>query len=484
MIEAARELRKRKLPCDVLHIDPYWMDIQPNLVCTLRWGEKNWKNHRQMVDQLTERHFKLSLWICPYIPLASELYAEASEQGLLVRDDEGRLIVNKGLMNWFSCDFVYIDFTNPAACEWYKGQLKRLIGEGADVLKVDLGEIAPDEAQYFNGMSGLEGHNYFLLAYQRTVFEAVAEVKGDEAMIWARSGYIGSHKYPVHWAGDVKCDFDNMAGQLRAVLGAGMSGFIFFSHDIGGFTGIKTKPPVLFTRWWQFGMFTSHARVHGADHSQPWKYGRQIMDICLKYTRLRYSLLPHIYSAAIECCQKGEPMLKALVLEYPDDPAVRNNCTDYLFCNDFLVAPVFFEEGVRKVYLPEGTWIDYWTDEAHEGGRWIDCYCKLEKMPLFVRAGSIIVKMPPSLFIDERNPWERLIVEIYPGRGGSQKVYSSPTKCGEVSYEVADGVLAVTTRDIDCPVQLVLRGRGDFRACTLNGAEVDTSKTSEPQTGV
>ena len=450
LMDIAQEIRKRELPVDVLHIDPPWMDLNC-LVCHLEWGE-NFKNREQMVKVLKERGFKLSLWIAPYVPLDCTMYEEGLEGGYFVKDREGNLIVNKGQMNFWSPDFVYIDFTNREAENWFKKKIKRILNEGGDIIKVDLGELGPEEALYHNGMDGAEGHNFYTLEYQRIVYEATREVKQDEAMIWCRSGFIGSHMYPVHWAGDVACNFDNMEGQLRAILGAGMSGFIFFSHDIGGFSGIPT--PELYVRWFQFGMFTSHARAHGGTRHEPWFYGERVMEICKKYAELRYSLLPHLYSSAAECCIKGEPMVKALVLEYADDPNTRNIDSEYLFCNDFLVAPMFIAEGSRKIYFPEGRWIDYWNGDCYEGSRWVDYACSLERLPLFVRAGSIILKTKSGQYINEKKSWENLILEIYPELSGEKKVYFDKNDYGVVRYRMENEIVVITAENIDAKIEV------------------------------
>jgi alpha-D-xyloside xylohydrolase len=442
LIDIAHETREKQVPADVLHIDPVWMGMK-SLVCNFEWGD-NFSEYKRMVQEMRSLGFKLSLWIAPYIPQDCRMYEEGIQAGYFVKDALGHVIVNEGPMNFWSAPFVYVDFTNPAAEHWFKQEIKRVIHEGGDVIKVDLGELGPEEAVYHNGMRGIEGHNFYTLEYSRVVFEATHEIKGDETLIWCRSGFIGSQKYPVHWAGDVRCDYPNMAGQLRAVLNAGMSGFVFFSHDIGGFVGEPT--PDLYTRWYQFGMFTSHARCHGGADHEPWQFGDEVFRICKQYTELRYRLLPYIYSSAVESVKKGEPMLKALVLQYPDDLNVRNLDTQYLFGEDMLVAPVFVKEGMRKLYLPQGKWIDFWSKKVYTGEQWIEMYCTLDVMPLFVRHGSVIVTTEVQHHIEEKQPWNKLYVDIYANGQGSKDIYWSPTEYGTISYETtASGVTWKTT---------------------------------------
>ncbi len=435
----------------VLHIDPVWMNMK-SLVCNLEWGD-NFSQHERMVQEMRSLGFKLSLWVAPYIPQDCRLYEEGIQGGYFLQDGEGNVIVNEGPMNFWSAPFVYVDFTNPQADRWFKEEIKRVIREGCDVIKVDLGELGPDEAVYYNGMRGIEGHNFYTLEYSRVVFEATQEIKGHEAMIWVRSGFIGSQKFPVHWAGDVRCNYPNMAGQLRAILNAGMSGFVFFSHDIGGFVGEPT--PDLYARWYQFGMFTSHSRCHGGAKHEPWQYGEEVYQICKKYTELRYSLLPQIYSSAVQCVNQGEPMLKALVLEYPHDYNVRNLDTQYLFTNDMLVAPVFMQEGVRKVYLPAGNWIDFWTRKGYTGQQWIDVYCSLDHMPIFIREGSMIVTTDVKDHIEENSEWDTLYVDIYASSGqGSKHIYWSPTDYGTISYAMTPSGMQWNATNISAKVRV------------------------------
>lgn len=468
VLNAAREFRRREMPIDVLHIDPPWLVDGDTLVCTYQWGEA-FPHYKEMLQELERLHFKLSLWISPYVPVGCAMYAEGLAAGYFVKDKQGNTLVNQGPMNWWSKPFVYIDFTNPATERWYKDKLKNILRAGPIILKTDLGELGADEAVYSNGMDGKEGHNFYTLEYQRVVFEATQAVRGEEAMIWCRSAYIGSQKYPVHWAGDVKCDYENMAGQLRAMLGIGMSGLPFFSHDIGGFVGDPT--PDLFLRWFQFGMFSSHARIHGSARREPWDYGEEIAASCKSYLELRYSLLPHIYSTAVESCTSGEPVCKALVLDYSDDPTVRSLDNEYLFCNDFLVAPMFEAAGERKIYLPEGNWIDFWTQEILSGGRWIKQYYPLERLPLFVKGGSILLRTEPTVFIDENISWDQLTIEIYPGESGSKIVHQNAHHTGSIKFEVMDNIIHISTENI--LVRPIIRLIGDQKTCILNGKIMD-----------
>lgn len=438
LIDATEEIRSHNLPCDVLHIDPTWMDVD-SLVCDLKWGG-NVPHPQNLTSTLRERGFKLSLWMSAYVPAEGEMFEEGRENDYFLKDADGNLIVNPGCMNFWSAPFVYVDFTNPDAADWYKERCKRVLQDGAALLKTDLCELGPEEAVYHNGMVGYEGHNFFTREFGRVAYEAGREVHGEEAMIWCRSGTVGSQCNPVHWAGDVRCNFDSMLGQLRAILGAGMSGFVFFSHDIGGFQG--TAWPELYIRWFQLGMFTSHARAHGGPDHEPWAHGAEAERICLEFDKLRYSLMPYIYSSAVECCREGLPMLRALILEYPEDRNVRHICDEYLFGPDLLVAPVF-ENGARSrsVYLPEGEWLDWWCHDVLAGPRWIEADAPLDRIPLYVRRGAIIPRIEPQQHLTEGELWENLQFDIFPDEAGSVRVYRTAQECVEYAYSLeADGI--------------------------------------------
>jgi alpha-D-xyloside xylohydrolase len=450
LVAAAEEIRSHGLPCDVLHIDPPWMDVE-SLVCTLAWG-KRFPDPQAMIRTLRERGFKLCLWMSAYVPTAGEMYEDGLAKGFFLKDAEGRLLVNAGAMNFWSAPFVYVDFTNPAAAAWYKERCVRILRDGVAVLKTDLCELGPEEAVYHNGLSGGEGHNLFTREFARVVYEAAREVHGDEALIWCRSGTIGAQGNPVHWAGDVSCNFDSMLGQLRAILGAGMSGFVFFSHDIGGFQGRAW--PELYIRWFQFGMFTSHARAHGGEDHEPWAYGAEAERICQEFARLRYSLMPYIYSSAVESCRQGLPLLRPLVLVYPGDRNVRHICDEYLFGPDLLVAPVF-EDGARSrpVYLPEGDWLDWWSHQVVSGPRWITADAPLDRIPLYVRRGAIIPRVPPGEFLREGEPWKELRLDIFPAARGETRIWRTPDDFDVVSYTHVDGKM-----EMCCPKHVAPAG--------------------------
>jgi alpha-D-xyloside xylohydrolase len=389
----AAGLRERGIPADVLHLDTDWFEEDWN--CDLKFAADRFADPEEHLRKLRQDGFRVSLWQYNFVPAKAnnDNYREGREKGYFALGPDGGLFAyptgTKG--DWI--DDAIIDFSNPKAAEWYAAQIRNLIRMGAATIKTDFGEGIPEEA-VFRNIEGRRVHNLYSLVYNSVVAEAVRDVTG-EHIVWARSGTAGSQRYPVHWGGDSQCSWAGLAGTLKGGLSLGLSGFAFFSHDIGGFIGRPS--PELYVRWAQLGLFSSHARCHGAgnDNSrEPWTFGPEAERIFKKYDFLRYRLLPYIYSQARACSRTAKPMLRHLVIDYPDDPNVRHLEDEYLFGDSFLVAPVLApleETRERRIYLPAGVWVDYWTKQpVTSRGEWIDREVDLETLPLYVKAGSII----------------------------------------------------------------------------------------------
>ncbi len=229
------------------------------------------------------------------------------------------------------------------------------------VIKTDFGEAAPLDGVYYDGTPGSHMHNLYPLLYNKAVFEVTREETG-AGVVWARSAWAGSQRYPLHWGGDSSPNYANMLPQLEGGLSFGLSGFQFWSQDIGGFHGaIEEK---LLIRWMQIGLFNSHSRIHGFGDRELYKFGPETQRICGDYLRLRYRLLPYIYGSARQCVESSLPMTRPLVVEYQHDPTVWNMSDEYLFGDSLLVAPIFSEAPLRQVYLPEGMWTDLVEQKA------------------------------------------------------------------------------------------------------------------------
>jgi alpha-D-xyloside xylohydrolase len=207
-----------------------------------------------------------------------------------------------------------------------------------------------------------------------------------------------------------------MAASLRGGLNFILSGFAYWSHDIGGYT--HESSPALYARWAQFGLFCSHARAHGTSPREPWAFGEETEAVFLKYATLRYRLLPYIFSCAARAAATGRPLMRPLLLDYQDDLTTHTLDLQYLFGDAFLVAPVFSEESEVPIYLPRGRWVDYWSKQTHGGPGWISVHAPLDTLPLFVREGSIVPMGPEVQYVGEK-PLDPLTLDIYPADEGS-----------------------------------------------------------------
>jgi alpha-D-xyloside xylohydrolase len=301
-----------------------------------------------------------------------------------------------------------LDFSNPAAVEWYQGKLANLLRMGVGAIKVDFGEAAPSNGIYASGRTGFYEHNLYPLRYNKAVADITRKTTG-ENIIWARSTWAGSQRYPIHWGGDAESTDQGMAAELRGGLSFGLSGFSFWSHDVGGFTARADES--LYLRWLAFGMLTSHSRCHGVSPKEPWEYGPKVMDTFRHVDELKYRLMPYIYAQAKDCSERGLPMLRALFVEYPDDPGSWLVDNEYLFGSDMLVAPLLESVTARDVYLPPGKWIDYQTGKVYAGG-W--SHIESDSIPsvVLVRDGAAIPHMKPAqstAFMD----WSSLELVVY-----------------------------------------------------------------------
>ena len=391
--DVAKKVRENDIPCDVLHLDTAWFNRDWN--CDLKFSQERFPNPKENIERYKKDGFKISLWQYNFIPPNddNENYHEAVKYGYLSKDKDGKPYQLPDSCQGSWVKDVTIDFSNPDACKWYGDKIKELIRLGAAAIKTDFGEGIAEDAIYQN-IVGKHFHNLYSLVYNRVIFNATKEVS-DENIVWARSGTAGSQRYPLHWGGDSQCTFEALAGTLRASLSLGLSGIPFFSHDIGGFLGTPTDE--LYVRWAQLGFFSSHSRCHGVgdnNYREPWRFSKEACDIFRYYDKLRYSLMPYIYEQAEKCTQTGLPMTRALYFEYPEDRNVRHIDDEYLFGDSLLVAPVLkplSKTDIREIYLPKGTWFDYFTKEKIEStGMWIRKKVDLKTMPIFVKEGTTL----------------------------------------------------------------------------------------------
>ncbi|HUI55397.1 MAG TPA: TIM-barrel domain-containing protein [Bryobacteraceae bacterium] len=376
--DVAAKLRQNRIPADVIHIDTGWFETDWR--CDYRFSTTRFKDPAQMMADLKRDGFHISLWQLPYFVPKNSLFPEILAKGLAVKDGKGNLPFEDAVL----------DFTNPATVAWYQEKIAGLLRMGVGAIKVDFGEAAPQMGVYANGRTGFYEHNLYPLRYNRAVAEITKQVTG-ENIIWARSAWAGSQRYPLHWGGDSGNDDTSMAATLRGGLSFGLSGFSFWSHDIGGFT--QRSPEELYRRWMPFGMLTSHSRCHGAPPKEPWAYSPQFLDDFRRADEMKYRLMPYVYAQAKDSSGRGLPMVRALFIEYPEDPGAWLVEDEYLFGADILVAPLM-EAGTsaRDVYLPAGQWIDYQTGKTYSGG-WHNIQAGQIPVVMLVRDGAVIPHM-------------------------------------------------------------------------------------------
>jgi alpha-D-xyloside xylohydrolase len=389
----AARLRKEQYPFDVLHVDTGWFATEWK--CDWTFSKERFPDPPDFFRRMREQGFRVSLWQYPYVNRDLPLAKLALEKGYVGKPTEPTSGADLGYT---------IDFTNPAAMSWYQGMLERLLEMGASAIKADFGESIDTQAIY-KGATGAKYGHLFPLLYQRAVWEVTNKVRG-ENIEWARSGWAGSQRYPVHWGGDSACTFDGLAGTICGGMHLGLSGFGFWSHDVPGFYGVPnfmtTRPsPELYIRWTQAGTFTSHMRYHGSTPREPWEYP-SVSDIARQWLRLRYALLPYLLTQAEECCRSGYPMFRSLVIEWPDDATVWVVSDEYMLGDAFLVCPVLSPSGERDVYLPTAKWVDFWNGGVITGPQQLkQVKSPLSRLPLYVRYGARVEFAEPVQYTDQ-----------------------------------------------------------------------------------
>ena len=375
----------RDIPLSVFHFDCFWM--KGFNWCDFTWDEETFPDPVGMLKRYHDRGLHLCCWINPYIAQASPLFREGMEHGYLLKKTNGDVWQT----DLWQAGMGILDVTNPDARAWYCGYLRKILRMGVDCLKTDFGERIPvKDIAYFDGKDPLHMHNYYSFLYNKMVFDLLKEERGEgEAILFARSATAGSQQFPVHWGGDNSASYISMAETLRAGLSMSHSGFGFWSHDISGFE--QTAPADVYKRWAAFGLLSSHSRLHGSSsYRVPWLFDEESCDVVRKFTRLKCRLMPYLYGAAVEAHEHGTPMMRPMMLEFPDDPACDTLDRQYMMGESLLVAPVFHADSHVDYYLPDGLWTSLLDGRKVQGGHWQKETHDFLSLPLMVRPGTVL----------------------------------------------------------------------------------------------
>ncbi|CUP90018.1 MULTISPECIES: alpha-xylosidase [Hungatella] len=375
----------RDIPLHVFHFDCYWMEAYE--WCNFTWDPKTFPDPAGMLKRYHDRGLKICVWINPYIGQKSPLFQEGMEHGYLIRKTNGDVWQT----DMWQAGMGLVDFTNPDAAAWYQGKLKTLLDMGVDCFKTDFGERVPvKDIAYYDGSDPVKMHNYYTYLYNQAVFQLLERERGTgEAVLFARSATVGGQQFPAHWGGDCSATYPSMAETIRSGLSLACAGFGFWSHDISGFE--NTAPADIYKRWCQFGLLSSHSRLHGSSsYRVPWLFDDEACDVLRKFVKLKCALMPYLYRQAVKAHEEGIPMMRPMFVEFPEDRACEPLDKQYMLGDSLLVAPVFKESGEVEYYLPEGVWVNLLTGTTVKGGRWQKETHDYFSLPLMVRPGSIV----------------------------------------------------------------------------------------------
>lgn len=412
---------ERKIPLQIFHFDCFWM--KEFELCGFEWDKSQFPDPTAMLSRLKDRGLGISVWINPYVSQHTVMFDEGMENGYFIKNKDGSI---------FQCDIwapglAIVDFTNPAACAWFAAKIRRLCEMGVNCIKTDFGERIPTDVCYYDGSDPNKMHNFYTHLYNKTVFEVLKDYYGENgACLFARSATAGGQQFPVHWGGDCYADYPSMAETLRGGLSLCLSGFGYFSHDIGGFEATATAD--VYKRWCAFGLLSTHSRLHGStSYRVPWLFDEEACDVLRFYTNLKGRLMPYLYAQAVKTSLTGVPMMRAMVIDYADDPVCLYLDKQYMLGENLLIAPVMNEEGIAEFYLPAGIWTDIITGDKYDGGRYITKKCDYFQQPVLAKPNSIIPygKFEKNFEYDYMADTCFTIYELEDGAAASCEVYST-----------------------------------------------------------
>ncbi|MGI6017312.1 MAG: alpha-xylosidase [Marvinbryantia sp.] len=435
---------ERDIPMSVFHFDCFWMKAFH--WCDFEWDKDFFPDINGTLKRYKEKGLKICVWINPYIAQGTPFFEEGTKNGYLLKRADGRGVWQTD--NW-QAGMGLVDFTNPAAVKWYTDKLKTLLDCGVDCFKTDFGERIPVNVSYYDGSDPQAMHNYYTYLYNKTVFELLKEVKGEnEAVLFARSATVGGQQFPVHWGGDCSANYPSMAETIRGGLSFAMSGFSFWSHDISGFE--STATPDLYKRWAAFGLLSTHSRLHGSgSYRVPWLFDEEASKVVGFFSKLKCRLMPYIYAKSIEAHRDGTPVMRPMIFEFGQEPGISYLDTQYMFGDALLVAPVLREDSMAEYYLPEGCWTHLLSGDVKEGGRWYRDTYDYFSLPLFVRENTLL-----ALGANDHRPdydyAKGMTLRLYQLKNGETAVCEIP----DINGNIVNTIMAKRTgNEIDLHLQ-------------------------------
>ena len=401
LLAAARRVRELRLPMDVITLDGRaWQDTATRF--SFAWDKARYPDPRRVIEAVKSQGLRLCVWEYPLVSIDSPIFPELARRGFFLKHARTG---EPWLLRWNQAPFgpvltplpvsALVDFTNPDACAWWGAAHEALFDAGVDVIKTDFGEQVPDDPDCIaaNGDRGPRLHNAYPLLYNRCVYEAT-ERRFGQGLVFARSGWAGSQRWPVQWGGDPQSDWGGLAASIRGMLSWAASGSPWYATDIGGFYGDQPDPE-LFIRWCQAAVFASHMRFHGMGAREPWSFGDEALPYIRAALELRYRLIPYIEAALAKSAATGLPLTRPMALAFPEQREAHGFDTQYMFGPDLLVAPILQPGGAVTVWLPEGRWWGWYAGERLAGARRLDLSLPLDRFPLFVRDGAAIPLAEP-----------------------------------------------------------------------------------------
>lgn len=418
IMDVARQLRQRRIPCDVLTLDGRaWHKSETRF--DFSWDADRYPDPPAFVQGLRAMDYRLCLWEYPYLSTSNPLFEPLAARKFFLQTEDGQPYVHRWLPPPNDRLIPHlqpsglIDFTNPEAYAWFRDMHRELFEMGVSVMKTDYGEAVPEQVLGYNGDNGKHLHNIYPLLYNRCAFEASQKYGAREGIVWGRSSWAGGQRYPVQWGGDPQGDWEGLAASIRGGLSWGMSGGAFYSHDIGGFYGPASgsgllgagmPAPELYIRWAQAGILASHTRFHGTSPREPWLYGDQAEAIVRAWLDWRYRLIPYLQGCALEAQNNGLPVMRSMVLAFPEDRLSWPFEEQYMLGSSLLVVPVLRSDRLAIYYLPAGNWYDLWEQTWVKGPGVFNRKVPLEYIPVFGREGTLLPLGPSVQHTGELKP--------------------------------------------------------------------------------